>query len=915
MLETGTTVSADSAIRVLERAREVAESYFGFQDSTVAIVLEALAKCHHKIGRHYRCDALLTRSIEIWETGYGARHPRTGRCLVSLGACQRGQQLYAQAEATLERAVRILGDGGKPYREQLAIAHDNLGLLYQILDRYDEAEYCYHQSMDNWKKAGCVRCWGEAKAHLQLGVISLVRGDYVEAENRYETSLLIFEDLLGPDHRMVAYTLGALGEIFAVQGRFDDAMPYALRAVEASKQIRSTDPVPIIRHLTLLADIEYVAGRLHNARSHYEEALRAAFLHLSSSHPLVTNIERSLATIEYVLGNDDRSVELLIKSRENNLLLLRDVLPYAPEGLKLWFVNGYNPIDNVLLNIAAGHRDGPSHRMALEMILRGKGLILDVVTKQSIAMACSNDPELERLGREHSEICARIANTTLSGTRERPAPESPDNLQRLYEQKDALEAELGRHCAAFVKGAAGRDFSTDDVAAALPTAGRLIEFVTYQPIDLRPDRIEAISDQGRRFVVSAVPDESHVREAVTGPRRYLAFCLDPDGEIVLTDIGETAPIDSLITACLEAIAGYPSEQYGLEENEAEVRLAAITGELYRRLIDPLHQALADCEKLLISPDGELNRLPFELVRTPSGRYLIEDFELSYLTSGRDLLLDRMIPAANSRHPIAIVLSDPAFDQKPEVVGQPFAASQTARGPSLLGRGTEVGSCLEGPFYPLPSTLIEGTEVTSVLESTGLYAVSHYTGSDASEATLRRIDSPAILHIATHGFWCPLTEFRETPTIAANPLLRSGLALAGVNARTMDRWPLEENSPWDDGILTALEASSLPLVGTDLVVLSGCQTGIGEVRNGEGIFGLRRTFQQAGAQSLIMSMFEILDETATELMPEFYRRWISGAGKAGALRGAALKVLRERRERYGNAHPLYWAGFVLVGNPN
>ena len=215
------------------------------------------------------------------------------------------------------------------------------------------------------------------------------------------------------------------------------------------------------------------------------------------------------------------------------------------------------------------------------------------------------------------------------------------------------------------------------------------------------------------------------------------------------------------------------------------------------------------------------------------------------------------------------------------------------------------------FAPLAGTAEEARELKSLFPEAKVL-----TGSEASKRELERVESPTILHIATHGFFLenPADEAedkkpvnsakRESRGIHAtlntdNPLLRSGLALAGAN---LDK---DEN---EDGILTALEASGLNLWGTKLVTLSACDTGIGEVKNGEGVYGLRRAFIIAGAETVVMSLWPISDSVTRDLMSSYYRGLREGLGRGDALRRAQLAILN----RKGHEHPFYWASFIQVG---
>ena len=192
----------------------------------------------------------------------------------------------------------------------------------------------------------------------------------------------------------------------------------------------------------------------------------------------------------------------------------------------------------------------------------------------------------------------------------------------------------------------------------------------------------------------------------------------------------------------------------------------------------------------------------------------------------------------------------------------------------------------------------------------------FTGSQATENVIKQLQAPKILHIATHGFFLQNvpqvapTDFGTTlqgtrnaqPNIrpAENPLLRAGLALAGANPR---------KSGNEDGILTALEAAGLNLSGTKLVVLSACKTGLGDVQNGEGVYGLRRAFAIAGAESQLMSLWAVNDYRTNQLMVNYYQRLKNNVGRSDALRQTQLKMLQKPESQ----HPYYWAAFIPSGD--
>jgi CHAT domain-containing protein len=277
-------------------------------------------------------------------------------------------------------------------------------------------------------------------------------------------------------------------------------------------------------------------------------------------------------------------------------------------------------------------------------------------------------------------------------------------------------------------------------------------------------------------------------------------------------------------------------------------------------------------------------IPFEALRDEQGRYLIERHAVSYLTSGRDLLR-LQVPRESKSAPL--VLADPAFDEEK---GPALPASHAAAKPALVAarRSITVGRELADVYFaPLAGTAHEARVIHALFpEATVL------TGVRASKSALKSATAPGLLHVATHGF------FLERAT-NANPLLRSGLALAGANR------PDRSES---GGILSALEAAGLNLWGTKLVTLSACDTGIGEVKNGEGVYGLRRALVLAGAETLVMSLWPVSDYQTRELMRQYYRGLRQGRGRGDALRHVQLDMLREGKRR----HPFYWASFIQSG---
>ncbi len=342
------------------------------------------------------------------------------------------------------------------------------------------------------------------------------------------------------------------------------------------------------------------------------------------------------------------------------------------------------------------------------------------------------------------------------------------------------------------------------------------------------------------------------------PARMAACVLRDRGAPKWYDLGPTDELDQSVKAARQALAN--------PATEAQPALLALAG----RVLQPLMPALKGASRLHVSADGTLLLVPLAALPVAGGQALGETTTLSYLGSGRELITGAA--RAASRQP-PLVLANPDFGPRAKVA--------VDRAADLSAMAVDA----------LPGTRAEGQAVAELFSDARLL-----TGAAATKQALLATRGPKLLHVATHGFF--LAAGKATAVAAKMPLLRSGLLLAGFN---------RHKSP-NDGVLTALEVASLDLQGTELAVLSACNTGMGEVRGGDGVHGLRRALAIAGAQSVVLSLWPVDDQATRALMEAFYRAWKGGQPKAEALRTAQAVVRANPKWQ----HPFYWAAFVGSG---
>ncbi len=466
------------------------------------------------------------------------------------------------------------------------------------------------------------------------------------------------------------------------------------------------------------------------------------------------------------------------------------------------------------------------------------------------------------------------------------------------------------------------------IALHLPEDTALVEFVRFDA-----------------FNFAAIParGESHWRAS-----RYLALVLParaPD-HLAMIDLGEADAIDNMVIDFRASIKqGGRVRGPGAAEYEGVAKGAAADGsDLRAAVFDPLIPHLDGTTRVLIAPDGELTCLPFEALPTDYGRRLIDTYHISYLSVGRDVL--RFEQETLHEPTASVVIADPDFDlgsssptgnDGETPILEPSSGQEhptTSMPPALhdassadeprpvttmsVGRQSRDLARAIIRFNRLDKVEAEGREISTQLK------VVPWLHEQALEGRLKATISPYILHIATHGFFlknqrvaalaraqlggfADLMLSRIATSGMENPLLRSGLVLAGVNTFLEGRKPPQEA---EDGVLTAVDVSGLDLLATDLAVLSACGTGLGDVQMGEGVFGLRRAFMLAGVKTLVMSLWAVPDKATRELMVDFYRRIWTGEGRSDALRNAQLAI--KAKLKYHD--PKYWGAFICQGDP-
>ena len=663
-----------------------------------------------------------------------------------------------------------------------------------------------------------------------LGYLYVTKGEFARAEPYVRRGLAIREKQLGPDNPANAEDLENLAIILKEKKEYAEALQVAQRAAALKEKIVGADHIYLVAILNNVANIYKAQGEYEKACEAYLRILQIAEKSGGPNHRTTMTIVGNLANAYAAKGDIVNALKYQTRVDaviENNIVMN---LTLGSERQKLAYLDLMSPRTErtITFSVGLGVQEKEAKALAALVVLQRKGRALDAMANGLVKLRQRSNAEDQILLDRLNNVASQIARLTLNGPQKIFIEEHQQKIKTLEEQKEKLEGDISQRNTEFRTQTQAVTLAT--VQAAIPENAALLGFAVYRPFDP--------ATQGN--------------SSAYGNARYAVYLVRHDGSTEAKDLGEAAVINEAIVKLQEALRDPSRKDFRT--------LARVVDE---KVTQPLRPLLGATKHLILSPDGALNLIPFEALVDEQNHFLIENYNLSYLSSGRDLLRLNVARNASSN---PVIIADPYFG-KPEQTQIAKTDTRRSKTNSRAQKRQSVTTANDlGTVYfaPLSATAPEANAIRAQFPYSLLL-----TGANATETALKQVTAPKILHIATHGFF--LTDnsteanAKDTRSINAktkieNPLLRSGLALAGANLHKSDN---------EDGILTALEASGLNLWGTKLVTLSACDTGIGEVKNGEGVYGLRRAFVLAGTESLVMSLWPVSDYVTRELMMGYY----------------------------------------------
>jgi CHAT domain-containing protein/tetratricopeptide (TPR) repeat protein len=867
----------DAARPLFERALRLRQEVLGERHPDAITSLNNLARLSQDRGDMESCGEMLERALRLRQEVLGERHPDTIQSLNNLALLLQVRGDLNAARPLYERALRLsletLGE-----RHALSLTSlSNLATLLHDLGDLDAAQPMYERVLRlRWEVMG-ERHHLTINSIVNLADLAMARGDLDVARPQLERALRLDQEVLGERHPSTIRCLNNLAALLQNQGQFDAALPMHERALRLSEETLGERHELSITCRNNLGSLLHARGDLKAARPIYERSLGLQQEVLGDRHRDTIQGFINLATLLRDLGDVEAAKELASRALDASRARLVSSLPSLTGREQLALLSRMSASLNLMLALPSPRPMEDSRAYA--DLLGFKGLVAEADTARRVA----DRPEARALRLRLSPLRVRLNALAYARV---PADQADEHARAVR--------------------------STADEVAAVELA--LARAVDWRPRTVEAARIAAAFLPGACLVdffrSTYIPAPEPGRPTPPSQSRYVAFVVRAGGEPTRVELGRADVID-------EALASWRARlQRGGEADDLGRAVAQLVWK-------PLESRLGDARSVLISPDGDLAFLPWAaLPDGESGSYLLRRFAFAVVPSARQLAaLAEREPRPAPGGLLAVGGVDYTRGEPGELV--PVAGASRS---AALNRSALI-------FEPLPGTDAEVRSVATLFRATHPDgpAVDAPTGARATKARLAAaMPGRRYLHLATHGYFAPpgfknalIPEddrtglkvgegMGRTEVTGFYPGLLSGLAWAG--AASPEANPSTGVLDVGAGLMTAEEVSGLGLEGSELAVLSACETGLGRTAGSEGVLGLQRAFLQAGCRTVVASLWRVEDDATRELMTRFYKNlWEKKLPPLEALRHAQLSILDDQNFGDGG-NPRLWAAWMLGGDP-
>jgi tetratricopeptide (TPR) repeat protein len=874
----------DKALPLYMQALAIRKKSFGTEHYSYAESLNGLAILYMLMGQYDKALPLFQQALAIWKKVFGEEHPDYAYSLNAFAALYYYRGQYDKALPLFQQALaikkKVFGEEHPEYAGSL----NNLALVYTLMGEYEEALPLYQQDIAIYKKVFGEEHFEYASSLNNLADLYKEMRQYDKALALYEQALAIRKKVLGEEHPGYIESLNHLPDLYKEMGQYDKALPLYEQGLAIRKKVLGQEHPDYATSLNDLALLHWQMGHYDKALPLFEQALAIRKRVLGEEHPDYAMSLTGLGLLYSSLGDFTKSSLFFTEACKSTLRHLNQTYVTLSEQEKIESLkvkqSGFDFLPSLLFTQHVTQSSLVNQVFENEIAL--KGMVLEDQKGVLSSIRNSTDSTALQLYEQWSFDKAVLGKQLIL-----PIDQRLSYLDSLQEVTNQLEQELSRRSTVFRELQLSKAITTKDIAQKLQKNEAALEFIRFNLYNKK------WTDSIIYAALILLPGDSIVHFIPLFEERELQHLLKP------------------LSSAKNTVAQYSAieELYG---KNLKTKPGRANASLYELIWEPIEQYLKDVRTVYYAPSGLLHRISFQALRPDSTHLLIDKYELRQVLNTRSVA----VPVKMMQKPESVALwGNIDYDRYPSAMamddtsGQMLLTGDTSSSFNFYTNDTRAAR--GGDWHSLPEAKKEIEDLAVLFQHAGIPFIID-SGIVASEETFKTLSvrRPKILHVATHGFFLPEKEKNPDTSnrlntgdifsFQQNSMFRSGLILAGGN----HAWRGRPVAGREDGILTAYEIAQLDLSGTDMVVLSACETALGDVQGNEGVIGLQRAFKLAGVKQLILSLWQVPDKETTELMILFYQGLIKGQSAWMALRDAQLKMR-------GENPPYYWAAFVIV----
>ncbi len=857
-----------------------------------ANVMNNLGSIYNQVGQYESSENYFNQGKSIIERTFGRDHPNFVRLLINIAALYHATGKYEMAEQLYLEVMAIFQKTNKGEDLELAALKYNLGSLYQLMGQFQRSENYYLAAIEITEKmlgkeqlqyAGYIQ--GLATMYINMGQYENKLDPLYKAEPLLKESQRIVEKIMGKENQNYAQCLNSLAILYNCMKQYQRAEPLYLEAKSIQEKVLGKEHPDYAASLHNLASLYLDMNQSERGEPLILEAIAIREKVQGKEHPEYLQGLHELATTYSNMSKFEKAEPIYLEESKTLRKLIQRASHYLSEREMLSYVLKFSINQDQIASFIQ-----KSHSMRLvpdyyDNSLFYKGFLLNaasqmknLATKDSITVE-----KFDRLKVLHRQLAAEYAKALEE--------RSPELEIKLRDSVNTIEKELARSIEDY--GQAIREVSWKDVQKKLKSGECAIEFVHF-----------------RKYEESA---HEHIY--------YAALVLKfGQSEPALISLFEETQLDSLFKNSGVRGADYVNHLYTLADRGAQA-LEHPRRSLYELIWKPLEKELMDVKKVYYSPTGLLHRLNLGAIPIQEDQTFSDRYQCIALNSTRQLAVEN--PRQYQKNE-AVLYGGLQYDADSLVMKEGQMLASRSRGE--LSFNMTDSTLRGGSWNYLAGTDKEVNAIARIMKASGR-EVKLITGNEGTEESFKKLTvaglSPRLVHVATHGYFFPdpkevsdgqqlsISSRESVFKISDHPMLRSGLILSGGNAGWKGERTLVNE---EDGVLTAYEISQMDLRNTELVVLSACETGLGDIQGNEGVYGLQRAFKIAGVKYIIMSLWQVPDKQTGMLMTTFYKKWLEAEGpdkgeKKMNIPDAFHAAQKELRDI--GLDPYQWAGFVLI----